>query len=110
MLGLEETRLRYCKCQPAAVTLLEHGMFPCSPVQPSIAFDTKLLELVSLTMLNLALNVMVGHWQWKLFGQVGVTLWAFECVQHVLHMLGSFSSYFTTGSLTQTLFKCFAMV
>ncbi|KIJ28456.1 hypothetical protein M422DRAFT_106002, partial [Sphaerobolus stellatus SS14] len=46
-----------CKCQPAAVTLIKHGMFPCSPIQPSIAFDINFLELISLTMLNLAPNV-----------------------------------------------------
>ncbi|KIJ30414.1 hypothetical protein M422DRAFT_187210, partial [Sphaerobolus stellatus SS14] len=41
---LEETRLQYCKCQPAAVTLIKQGLFACSPIQPSIAFDIGLLE------------------------------------------------------------------
>ncbi|KIJ25089.1 hypothetical protein M422DRAFT_273977 [Sphaerobolus stellatus SS14] len=54
---LEETRLRYCKCKPAAVTLMKHGMMACSPIQPSIAFDINLMELISLTMLNMAPNV-----------------------------------------------------
>ncbi|KIJ32786.1 hypothetical protein M422DRAFT_99171, partial [Sphaerobolus stellatus SS14] len=41
----------------AAVTLMKHGMFPCSPIQPSLAFDINLLELILLTMLNLAPNM-----------------------------------------------------
>ncbi|KIJ30560.1 hypothetical protein M422DRAFT_267904 [Sphaerobolus stellatus SS14] len=54
---LEEMRVRYCRCQPAAVTLMKYGFFACSPIQPSIAFDVNLLELISLTMLNLAPNI-----------------------------------------------------
>ncbi|KIJ32648.1 hypothetical protein M422DRAFT_107064, partial [Sphaerobolus stellatus SS14] len=46
-----------CMCTPAAVTLINHGLFACSPVQPSIAFDVNLLELISLTMMNLSPNV-----------------------------------------------------
>ncbi|KIJ40045.1 hypothetical protein M422DRAFT_174309, partial [Sphaerobolus stellatus SS14] len=54
---LEETRVHYCQCKPAAVTLMKHGMFACSPIQPSIAFDINLMELISLAMLNMAPNV-----------------------------------------------------
>ncbi|KIJ38336.1 hypothetical protein M422DRAFT_102901, partial [Sphaerobolus stellatus SS14] len=46
-----------CRCTPAAVTLVKHEMFPCSPIQPSLAFNINLLKLISLTMLNLMPNV-----------------------------------------------------
>jgi hypothetical protein len=56
-IGLDKTQVQYCSCNPAAVTLVKHGFFPCSPIQPSVAFDINLLDLVSITAANMAPNI-----------------------------------------------------
>ncbi|EGO04290.1 hypothetical protein SERLA73DRAFT_24124, partial [Serpula lacrymans var. lacrymans S7.3] len=36
----------WCKCQPTALQLLHRGIFPCSPVAPTLGVDIRLLEFV----------------------------------------------------------------
>jgi hypothetical protein len=57
LLVLEELSLTVCNCNPAAEQLLERGLFPCSPIRPSVAADINLLELIITSFLHLSLNV-----------------------------------------------------
>ncbi|EJD43482.1 hypothetical protein AURDEDRAFT_66435, partial [Auricularia subglabra TFB-10046 SS5] len=45
-----------CRCAPAALQLVERGYFPCAPKRPSMAFDCRLLEFISLHSLHVAPN------------------------------------------------------
>ncbi|KIM23140.1 hypothetical protein M408DRAFT_77961 [Serendipita vermifera MAFF 305830] len=53
---LENLALTVCECQPAPDQLLAQGLFPCSPLRPSVAADTNLLELIITSFLYLTLN------------------------------------------------------
>ncbi|KIJ36843.1 hypothetical protein M422DRAFT_100018, partial [Sphaerobolus stellatus SS14] len=46
-----------CQCKPASEQLMIRGLLGCEPMQPSIAFDINLLDLVSITMFNLPPNI-----------------------------------------------------
>ncbi|KAF4602848.1 hypothetical protein EYR40_006066 [Pleurotus pulmonarius] len=48
--------LTICPCRPAARQLVETGMFPCAPVQPTLAVDIRVLEFVSQLFLHLPPN------------------------------------------------------
>ncbi|KZV94702.1 hypothetical protein EXIGLDRAFT_611406, partial [Exidia glandulosa HHB12029] len=48
--------LAICACTPAVEQLLARGYFPCAPVRPSLAFNLKLLEFISIHSLNVAPN------------------------------------------------------
>jgi len=54
---VEHTNITYCKCIPAALTLVHMGMFPCTPIEPSLAFDVNLLDLIRINMCYLAPNL-----------------------------------------------------
>jgi hypothetical protein len=54
---LTSVELTVCQCRPAPDQLLLQGLFPCSPIQPSLAVDMKLLELISASSTHLALNM-----------------------------------------------------
>ncbi|KAI6040545.1 hypothetical protein EDC04DRAFT_2867542 [Pisolithus marmoratus] len=43
---IEEIKITFCSCAPAPVQLISYGLFPCSPVYPSLAVDLHVLELV----------------------------------------------------------------
>ena len=43
---LEYVEVRVCACRPAALQLLERGLFPCSPIAPTLAASVKLLQFV----------------------------------------------------------------
>ncbi|KAF9511120.1 hypothetical protein BS47DRAFT_1299400, partial [Hydnum rufescens UP504] len=45
-----------CACKPAAVQLVNHGVFPCAPVHPTLAVDIGMLELVAGLFVHLAPN------------------------------------------------------
>ncbi|KZV91907.1 hypothetical protein EXIGLDRAFT_586847, partial [Exidia glandulosa HHB12029] len=46
-----------CLCRPAAQQLVVKGYFPCAPIRPSLAFNLRLLEFISIHSLNVAPNV-----------------------------------------------------
>jgi hypothetical protein len=54
---IEELKLDICSCNPAAIQLLERGLFPSSPVLPSLAVEIHQLELVSIFFMTTAPNV-----------------------------------------------------
>ncbi|KIJ39625.1 hypothetical protein M422DRAFT_257455 [Sphaerobolus stellatus SS14] len=66
---LDEIILQICKCKPAADQLMRRGLLGCAPLQPSMAFDLNLLELVSITMAYIAPNISGWasslEWFWK---------------------------------------------
>ncbi|EJD38583.1 hypothetical protein AURDEDRAFT_72046, partial [Auricularia subglabra TFB-10046 SS5] len=45
-----------CRCAPLAEQLVAAGYFPCAPKRPSMAFNLRLLELISLHSLHVAPN------------------------------------------------------
>ncbi|KAF9514092.1 hypothetical protein BS47DRAFT_1295346, partial [Hydnum rufescens UP504] len=55
---LKEIYLDVCKCCPASLQLLERGLFPSAPVQPTLAVDLDQLNIVSMLFMVSAPNVM----------------------------------------------------
>ncbi|EDR04602.1 uncharacterized protein LACBIDRAFT_304237 [Laccaria bicolor S238N-H82] len=53
---LERLKLQFCKCRPAAVQLLQRGLFPSAPFAPSLAVDIRVLEFVSRLFLHISPN------------------------------------------------------
>ncbi|KAJ3737991.1 hypothetical protein EV360DRAFT_58542, partial [Lentinula raphanica] len=53
---LEQLELPICACQPAAVQLVEQGLFPCAPVHPTLAVDIRVLDFVTRLFLRIAPN------------------------------------------------------
>ncbi|KAF9228312.1 hypothetical protein BS17DRAFT_644274, partial [Gyrodon lividus] len=45
-----------CKCTPAPVYLINHGLFASSPITPSLVIDPQVLELVKNLFTRLTLN------------------------------------------------------
>ncbi|EGO02415.1 hypothetical protein SERLA73DRAFT_48190, partial [Serpula lacrymans var. lacrymans S7.3] len=37
--SIENINILWCKCQPAALQLLHRGIFPCSPVAPTLRIN-----------------------------------------------------------------------
>src|SRR5229473_333454 len=54
--GLESMQIHYCQCYPAALQLLRHGLFPCTPTAPTLAVDLKMLEFACKLFLRVAPN------------------------------------------------------
>ncbi|KAF9504456.1 hypothetical protein BS47DRAFT_1277394, partial [Hydnum rufescens UP504] len=48
--------LAVCQCQPAATQLIQHGIFPCAPVWPSLAVSLDMLEFVAELFVHVAPN------------------------------------------------------
>ncbi|KIJ42716.1 hypothetical protein M422DRAFT_104824, partial [Sphaerobolus stellatus SS14] len=46
-----------CKCKLAYIQLMHLDLIGCAPLQPSVAFDLNLLDLISTTMFNIAPNI-----------------------------------------------------
>ncbi|KIJ30957.1 hypothetical protein M422DRAFT_783872 [Sphaerobolus stellatus SS14] len=71
---IEHRTLFFCDCRPAAATLVRAGLFPCTPLQPSIAFDINLLELITYNMAYTAPNLhgwaLSLEWFWKERGYI----------------------------------------
>ncbi|KIJ42045.1 hypothetical protein M422DRAFT_229336 [Sphaerobolus stellatus SS14] len=71
---IENQTLLFCQCRPAAVTLIRAGLFPCAPLQPSIAFDVNLMELITYTMSYITPNLhgwaLSLEWFWKERGYI----------------------------------------
>ncbi|KII84699.1 hypothetical protein PLICRDRAFT_117578 [Plicaturopsis crispa FD-325 SS-3] len=55
---IEKTEIRVCACQPAAVQLLNRGLFPCAPYAPSLAVDLRMLSFIDNLFVRMAPNVM----------------------------------------------------
>ncbi|KAF9221059.1 hypothetical protein BS17DRAFT_672679, partial [Gyrodon lividus] len=55
---LEDVQVNFCKCTPAPVHLINHGLFACSPITPLIAVNLCVLELVKNLFARLAPNTM----------------------------------------------------
>lgn len=79
MLAEIET-LTLCKCQPPALQLLRLGLFPCAPLEPSLAVDLTMLELVGEYFVHAAPNTtawcdtlesFLGARKYKLTTRVG---------------------------------------
>ena len=54
---LEQISLEVCSCNSAARQLIERGLFPCSPVAPTLAVDLSVLEFVKDLFTRIAPNV-----------------------------------------------------
>jgi hypothetical protein len=57
LLALGEIEVTICQCRPAPDQLIAQGLFPCAPIQPSLAADIKLLEFMSASSIHLTLNL-----------------------------------------------------
>lgn len=55
--GLEHIVLDICSCAPAAVQLVGRGLFPCSPIAPTLAVDLQLLQFARQLFLRMPPNV-----------------------------------------------------
>ncbi|KAF9507226.1 hypothetical protein BS47DRAFT_1271201, partial [Hydnum rufescens UP504] len=53
---LEDIDLVVCSCHPAAIQLVSQGLFPCSPLAPTLAVSMDMLEFVSDLFVNMAPN------------------------------------------------------
>ncbi|KIJ40759.1 hypothetical protein M422DRAFT_780625 [Sphaerobolus stellatus SS14] len=72
---LENLTLWICTCKSVAEQLMHRGPIGCAPLQPSMAFEMNLLELVSVMMLHIAPNI--SGWSLSLewfYKQRGYTL------------------------------------
>src|SRR5258708_4836845 len=54
---LKEIKVQHCLKHPAAIQLLELGLFPCVPVQPGLAVSLVMLDLACMLFLHMASNV-----------------------------------------------------
>ncbi|KAJ7612604.1 hypothetical protein FB45DRAFT_981861 [Roridomyces roridus] len=54
--AIEHQRVDVCKCSPAPATLLRAGLFPCSPVHPSLAVDINVLDFAMTLFVNMTPN------------------------------------------------------
>src|SRR5260370_35407415 len=57
MIHLETVSIRYCAKRPIAEQLVQHALFPCAPLRPSLAIDIFMLEWATTLFLHMALNV-----------------------------------------------------
>ncbi|TFK59700.1 hypothetical protein BDN72DRAFT_780383 [Pluteus cervinus] len=55
-LAIAKLNIRICKCTLAATQLLSQGYFPCSPVEPTLAVDVRVLEFVMRLFSEMAPN------------------------------------------------------
>src|SRR5260370_31561882 len=60
MTYIRSIKVWQCLKYPAAVQLMELGLFPCAPVQPGLAVCLVMLEWASTLCLHMALNI----WAW----------------------------------------------
>src|SRR5260221_2046487 len=54
---LKEIKVQHCLKHPAAIQLLELGLFPCVPVQPGLAVSLVMLEWACTLFLHMASNM-----------------------------------------------------
>ncbi|KAF5374692.1 hypothetical protein D9615_008922 [Tricholomella constricta] len=53
---LESTRINTCECAPAALQLIKMGLFPCSPIAPTLAVDVRVLDFVTRLFVHIPPN------------------------------------------------------
>jgi CxC1 like cysteine cluster associated with KDZ transposases len=53
---LQDITLAVCQCQPAVTQLIQHGVFPCVPVWPSLAVSLDMLEFVAELFVHITPN------------------------------------------------------
>ncbi|KAJ3764988.1 hypothetical protein FB446DRAFT_655870 [Lentinula raphanica] len=53
---LEKVSLSVCPCRPAALQLMEQGLFPCAPLQPSLAVEMPVLDFVARLFVRISPN------------------------------------------------------
>ncbi|KAG1721173.1 uncharacterized protein EDB91DRAFT_1037293, partial [Suillus paluster] len=53
---LKEINIITCPCFPVPLQLLCHGLFPCTPLAPSLTVDLHILEFVRLLFVHQAPN------------------------------------------------------
>ncbi|KIK74892.1 hypothetical protein PAXRUDRAFT_97411, partial [Paxillus rubicundulus Ve08.2h10] len=54
--GLEDITIKYGPCHPTPVVLVSRGLFPSSPVTPSIVIDLQVLELIKKLFVQMTPN------------------------------------------------------
>src|SRR5260370_36717276 len=57
MTHLETVSIQYCTKRPVVEQLVQHGLFPCTPLRPTLVVDIFMLEWAITLFLNMALNV-----------------------------------------------------
>src|SRR5258708_4812064 len=57
MTHLETVSIQYCAKRPVAEQLVQHGLFPCAPLRPTLAIDIFMLEWATTLFLHMAPNV-----------------------------------------------------
>ncbi|KAJ3792782.1 hypothetical protein GGU11DRAFT_653413, partial [Lentinula aff. detonsa] len=55
-LSILVVRFSTCQCHPAAVQLVEQGLFPCAPLYPSLAVDLRVLDFARRLFLRISPN------------------------------------------------------
>ncbi|EIW84546.1 hypothetical protein CONPUDRAFT_51057, partial [Coniophora puteana RWD-64-598 SS2] len=53
----KEASFEACTCSPVSVQLVTAGLFPCAPIDPSLAVDMRLLQFVNMLSLRTPPNV-----------------------------------------------------
>jgi len=53
----EIEKLVLCTCKDVALQLLGRGLFPCAPIQPTLAVDLQMLDFVRELFVNAAPNM-----------------------------------------------------
>src|SRR5258708_3241155 len=57
MTHLETVSIQYCVKRPVTEQLVQHGLFPCAPLRPTLVIDIFMLEWATTLFLHMALNV-----------------------------------------------------
>lgn len=52
----EINKITLCTCTSPALQLLSHGLFPCAPLEPSLAVDLNVLDFAKELFVNAAPN------------------------------------------------------
>ncbi|KAF9511211.1 hypothetical protein BS47DRAFT_1278763, partial [Hydnum rufescens UP504] len=54
--GIEGISLEVCTCNIAATQLVKHGLFPCTPVHPTLTINIDMLEFTARLFVHLFPN------------------------------------------------------
>src|SRR5260370_34141907 len=97
MTYIRSIKVWHCLKYPAAVQLMELGLFPCAPVQPGLAVCLVMLEWVSTLFLHMASNV----WAWT-----DTTEIMLNCQGHNFQTGNSFCHCFSNALVHYQLLFC----
>lgn len=56
LLALESLTIRICQCASAATQLIQRGLFPCSPLAPTLAVDLQVLDFATRLFVHIPPN------------------------------------------------------